>query len=174
VTSGGCPHRIERIRWDHRRDALNCGAPELDQYLQKYARQNDVSDLARAYVAVVADEPLRVIGYYTLSAAQVDFEALPPEHRRKQPKYPIPATRIGRLAVDQSFQNAGLGSMLLFDAFRRVSTVSAEIGIKAVIVDARDDQAKGFYRHFGFIELLNTPLALFLPIETVRRAITGF
>lgn len=87
--------------------------------------------------------------------------------RKKLPRYPsVPAVRMGRLAVDQRFKGQGLGGALLADALDRA--VNAEIAAYALLVDAKDEPAACFYRHHGFITLPDSPLALFLPLATVR------
>ncbi|KDB09358.1 GCN5-related N-acetyltransferase [Burkholderia sp. lig30] len=108
-----------------------------------------------------------VAGYYTLSAASVALEELPHEVARKLPRYPsIPAVRMGRLAVDLKYRGKGLGAALLVNALQRAA--KSEIPAVALTVDAKDETAAAFYRHFGFMQLTNDPLALFLPLAAVK------
>ncbi len=157
--------RLEKL---HKRDLFDCGEPELNEYLKKYARQNSDKGIARAFVAMPDDGSNRILGYYTLSSSHIGFEELPDTYRKRMPRYPIPAIRLGRLAVDQSMQGHGLGGILLIDALYRSLRVAEEIAVKVVIVDAKHEQAKQFYRHFGFVELVDKPLNLFLPVETIK------
>jgi GNAT superfamily N-acetyltransferase len=84
------------------------------------------------------------------------------------PRYPqLPATLLGRLAVDQGMKGRGLGEFLLMDALRRSLEASARIAAMAVLVDAKDDAAHAFYRHFGFLPLHEQPRRLFLPMKNV-------
>ena len=84
---------------------------------------------------------------------------------------PLPAVLLGRLVVDRQHQGRGYGAALLFEAIRRVAATSQEIGIAGLFVDAKDDAAAAFYRKFGFVPLPSDPHRLFLPLETLIRAI---
>ena len=159
--------KVEPISKTHQRTAFSCGKHELDDYLQRYARQNDERNIARTFVAV--DSTNRVLGYYSLSSASIEFTELPDEGRQSLPAYPVPAARLARLAVDNSMKGKGLGSKLLIDALQRIVTASQEIAIKVILVDAMDKEARDFYKHYGFIELPEQELKLFLPIETVKQ-----
>lgn len=158
--------RIIAIGENFRREDFDCGEERLNVYLHRYARQNHEKNIARTFVAV--DDKRRVLGYYSLASASIEFESLPAGHARRLPRYPIPAVRIARLAVDRSMQGKGLGARLLVDALRRILMVSAEVGVHAILVDAKNDKAREFYRRYGFIELRDEPMTLFLPLETVR------
>ena len=164
----GIQKPIERLSKHHKRDLFDCGEPVLDEYLKRFARQNSDDGIARAFVAVTDDGSKRVLGYYTLSSSHIGFEEIPASSRKRIPRYPVPAVRIGRLAVDQSMHGYGLGGILLIDALRRSLRVAEEIAVRAVVVDAKHEQAKAFYQHFGFSELVDKPLNLFLPIRTIR------
>lgn len=74
---------------------------------------------------------------------------------------------LGRLAVAESHQGMGLGSILLADALQRIAQASQVMAVYAVVVDALNDQAAEFYRQFGFIPMPSQPLKLFLPMESV-------
>ena len=158
---------IEPLASAHDR-SFDCGCPDLNDYIRRYAGQNDRLDISRTYVAVAPGESV-VGGYYAVSAGAVAREALPPKHRKRLPQYPVPSVRLGRLAVDRRRQGQGLGELLLVDALTRVVSASVDIGIRAVIVDAINEAARGFYRHFGFLSLRDEPLHLFLPIDTIRK-----
>lgn len=163
--------KIIDIGEECRREDFDCGIDALNLYLRRYARQNHERNIARSFVAV--DGGNRVVGYYSLASASIEFDSLPREQFRRVPRYPIPAARIARLAVDRSMQGKGLGAKLLVDGLKRVLSAARDLGIKVVVVDAKDDVAVGFYRHFEFIPLENQPLTLFLPIETVMQAVEG-
>lgn len=143
------------------------GELSLDQYLARRALSNHVQGLARCYVSTVED---RVVGYYTLSAASLTHLDSPGKLRRNAPD-PIPACLLGRLAVDEQSQAAGLGSRLLRHAV--LSTVSAAdaIGIRALIVHAISDSARRFYSRHGFEASPTDPFHLILPIGDIRRSL---
>ena len=94
---------ISSIRKDNVRDQFESGEPALDEFLRRYARQNQDKGLGRTYVATREGGP-EVVGYFTIRSGAIVFEDLPPDERRKLPQYPIPVVHIGRLAVDRRAQ----------------------------------------------------------------------
>ncbi len=109
-------------------------------------------------------------GYYALSACGVSLSDLPPAITKKLPRYPVvPAVLLGRLATDRSYQGKGLGAVLLGDALMR--TARAELGVFAVVVDAKDEAAQRFYQHYGFTLLPGDTRRLCLPIATAVRVL---
>ena len=100
-----------------------------------------------------------------LTATSVALTDVSPDVAKKLPRYPVvPAALLGRLAVSQEWQGKGLGSILLADALLR--TARTELGVFAMIVDAKDDAARRFYQHFGFTLLLGHERRMMLPIAT--------
>ena len=161
--------RIEPLSRAHERGHFDCGEPPLDDYLRRYARQNQDSGIARTFVAVGAAEPGRVLGYYSLSVGAIDRANLPPRAAKRFPAFPIPLARLGRLAVDRVAQGQGLGEDLMMDALRRSVRVAAEVGIVAVLIDAKHERARRFYARYEFEALPAQPLTLWLPIAAVRK-----
>ena len=162
---------IESLRNDHDRSDFSCGNTSLDRYLKEQAGQ----DLRRACATSFVLEPKRgdtsILGYYTLSSYGIDVGELPADVAKKRPRYPlIPATLLGRLAVDRRYQGQGIGEFLLMDALHRALAQSAEIAAAAVVVEAIDTAAAKFYKHFGFVAFPATNGRLFLPMK----AIAGF
>jgi len=151
----------------HDRKSFECGEPSLNQYLNHYASQDIRRQVNRVFVASPPDAPRQVIGYYSLSAGSLDATALPQAFRRRLPRYPVPVVLLGRLAVAESHQGMGLGSILLADALQRIAQAGQVMAVYAVVVDALNDQAAKFYRQFGFIALPIQPLTLFLPKDSV-------
>src|SRR5690606_36017059 len=109
------------------------GEPALNEFLSRYAPQNDERGLGRTYVAVRPKEK-RVVGFYTLSAGAVAFADLPDPLRHRFPRHPVPVAHLGRLATCQSVRGHGLGGALLFDALQRSIRVADELGIVAIEV----------------------------------------
>lgn len=147
---------------------FDCGYPVLNDYYKHYALKNDALLVGKTFVAV--DESHIVTGYMTLSNAQIESSTLPESMKAALPRYPVPAFRIAKLAVDVKYQGMGVGSWLLRNALQRALDISASVGIFAVLVDAIDDTAKGFYLKYGFIPLQDHALTLFLPLATIRKA----
>lgn len=113
----------------------------------------------------------RIAGYYTLSSDNIRVENIPAEWVRqlKVPRYPVVgATLIGRLARDLSFRGQGVGELLLIDALKRALKSSKQIASAAVIVDAKDENARRLYSDFGFIGFPETVNRLFLPMQTIE------
>ena len=147
---------------------FDCGYPELNQYLRQYSLKNDRLSIGKTFVAIT--ETSRVAGYVTISTAQIAAESLPDELKASLPRYPVPALRIGKLAVGLEFQGVGVGKWLLGEALRKAVDVSRHVGLYAVLVDAIDEKAKSFYVKYGFIPFEGYPLSLFLPLATVKAA----
>lgn len=171
VGSGGPRWLITDLRPIHDRTGFRCGSESLDRFLEQFARQNERSGLSRTAVACPAGTRT-VVGFYSLAAGSVSIDSLPERDRRRLPRHPVPTALIGRLAVDQRHQRQGLGDLLVADALRRIESVSRAMGIHAAEVEAIDATARTFYRRFGFLELLDDPNHLYLPIATVRRSLT--
>ena len=158
---------IAPLSKQHDRRSFDCGEQSLNQYLHRYASQDIKRRVNRVFAASPPDAPRQVIGYYSLSAGSLDATALPEAFRRRLPRYPVPVALLGRLAVAESRQGMGLGSILLADALQRIAQAGQVMAVYAVVVDALNDQAAKFYRQFGFISLPSHPLKLFLPMDTV-------
>ena len=166
MSSNGRLSPPEPLRADHDLAAFDCGEPALDEWLRQRALNNE-SRFSRTYVVCEAG---RVLAYYSLSAGAVERAAAPGRLRRNAPDS-IPVSIVGRLAVTRSHAGRGLGADLLADALRRIAAAAASIGIRAVLVQARDERARRFYlSQAEFIEFPEGSRTLFLPIETVLAA----
>lgn len=161
--------RIEPLQRHHDRARFGCGEPALDEYLARFARQNQESGVARTFVAVRDAEPARILGYYSLAVGAIDKANLPPSAARRFPNFPLPVARLARLAVDLTRQGKGLGEDLLLDALSRCLRVAEEVGIAAVLIDAKHERAKAFYARYEFDALPDQPLTLWLPIPALRK-----
>lgn len=164
------PPQVEPLTRRHQREGFDCGEPALNEYLARQALQDMGRGVSRVFVARPSSGQ-NVLGYYTLSAASFRKHDLPSEQARRLPHYPVPAAILGRLAIDQSTQGQGLGKYLLIDAFHRVLQASETLAVYAIVVDAKNDKARAFYKRYGFIGFPQTPSRLFIPLETVRRGL---
>jgi len=117
---------IELLEKSHKKDRFDCGVKSLNDYLIRYARQNDQKSISRTFVAT--DDEKIIQGYYSICSASINFEELPENISNQLPRYPIPAARLSRLAVDLKMQGTGLGERLLFNALKRVYLTSSEMG----------------------------------------------
>ena len=159
--------QIESLGKRHNRRDFSSGSEPLDHYLQRQASQAARRHLAVTFV-LIDMECQALVGYYTLSATSILLEDLPSEMADKLPRYPlVPATLLGRLAIDTRYQGKGLGEFLLMDALHRSCSQSQVIAAMAVVVDAKDDMARSFYERYGFIRFPDHPYRLFLPMKTI-------
>ena len=159
---------VEPLGPSHDRESLDSGVPALDEFLKKFARKNEGLNLSRTYVAHRPDDPW-VLGYFSLSAGQVNGADLPPEEARRFPRYPVPVVRIDRFALDRAVQGQRLGYGLLVRALEKACRVSRETGALAVEVHVVYDAVRGFCLRNGFKELRDDRLRLFVAMKTVRR-----
>ncbi|MBI1868203.1 MAG: GNAT family N-acetyltransferase [Methylocystis sp.] len=146
--------------------AFDSGVPALDDWLKRRARANEASGASRTYV--VCDEQ-RVVGYYALAAGAVAIETASGRLRRNMPD-PVPVAVLGRLAVERSFQQRGLGRALIRDAATRVVRAADVIGIRGVLVHAFAPEAEAFYRALGFEASPLEPMTLMATLADVRAA----
>ncbi len=157
--------RIEALSSRHHRKYFFCGDDILDQYFAERVTQDVRRRVTACYVALEPETDC-VAGYYTLSAADIPLTDIPKDMIKRLPRYPtVPVARLGRLAVDRSFQGRRLGGALLWDALMRVAR--SEIAVFSLIVDAKNDQAEAFYRHHGFVTFGSIPGQLILPLTNL-------
>jgi GNAT superfamily N-acetyltransferase len=165
--------REEPIGRHHDRAGFDCGIPDLNEYLARYARQNHESGGAKTFVAISAAQPARVLGFYSISPGAIEFSQAPPNLTKKLGRYELPIFRIGRLAIDLSMQGRGLGGELLLAAGQRALAVATQVGGIALAIDAKDRRTAGWYQRFGAVVLLDDPLKLILPLNTIADAIAA-
>ncbi len=163
--------REEPIGRHHDRMSFDCGSAALNEYLDRYARQNHESGSAKTFVAVSPAAPARVLGFYSISPGAIVFARAPALLTKKLGRYDVPVFRLGRLAVDRSVQGRGLGGDLLLAAGARALAVAAEVGGVALAIDAKDQGAARWYERFGALTLLDDPLKLILPLAVIAEAI---
>nr|WP_306806023.1 GNAT family N-acetyltransferase [Caballeronia sp. BR00000012568055] len=152
---------------DDDRNRFDCGVASLNDWLQKTASQHEKKNLTRTYVAVLADKPDAIVGYYALAATSIETEGISAKSRLPRK---VAAVLLARLAVDTKRKGKGLGEYLLAHALDTVIVTAETIGIQCVVVDAIDDRAAGFYEKYGFVRLTNDPLRLVLPVATISQA----
>jgi predicted GNAT family N-acyltransferase len=157
----------------HRRDEFSCEEPDLTEFLHHCALPEMQARAAACFVLTPEEDPRRVAGFYTLSAATISLVKLPPELSAHLPKYPnLPATLLGRLARDQEFRGAGLGELLLVSALRRALESTSRVGSVAVVTDPKSPKAADFYRKYGFRNL-GGGHRTFLTMEEIAKWLGG-
>jgi GNAT superfamily N-acetyltransferase len=153
---------IEPLTPDHHRAEFTCGVDALDRYFRQQAGQ-DVRRRATACFVAFEVATGKIAGYYTLCAGGILLSEMPGELARRLPRYPsVPVARLGRLAVAHAYHGHKLGGALLWDAVDRATR--SEVAVYALVVDAKDEQAEGFYRHHGFVAFGSIPRSLILPL----------
>ncbi len=155
--------QILPLTGSHDRKSFDCGQQELNSWLQKIALQHQKKGISKTFVAIRKQEPTDICGYYALTLTEVDTRELPEKRRAKLPRT-IPGIRLGRLAVSMKFQGMHLGQILLMNAIERVQLIREHAGAVGLFVDAIDEQAKGFYIHYGFESFADEPCKLFYPV----------
>lgn len=156
----------EPITADHVVAEFDSGRPVLDGWLVSRALRNEREGGSRTYVV---SDGVVVIGCYCFSAGSVIHRVVPGGIRRNMPK-PIPVVLLGRLAVAQSHQGRGIAQALVRDAILRTVRAAEIAGIRALLVQALDEDAAVFYRHLGFVGSAIDRLVLMLPLATARRS----
>ncbi|HEV3076914.1 MAG TPA: GNAT family N-acetyltransferase [Thermoanaerobaculia bacterium] len=158
--------RVEPLKSSHDRSEFESGVEPLDRYFRTQAGQDARKNMAAPFGLLLPDGTIG--GYYTLSSTSVRLAELPAQTVRKLPRYPlVPATLLGRLAVDRHQQGKGYGRFLLADALYRLAR--SEIASFALIVDAKDESARRFYERESFLPFPDQPMKLFRPMSDLRR-----
>ena len=151
----------------HRTESFRCGVLSLDEWLSKHALQSHRSGGSRVFVTTASDSD--VVGYYALAAgAVIPSDTSARLARGLATNQPVPVVLLGRLAVDARHQGQHLGRSLLLDAMARVVQAGELIGIRALLVHAIDERARGWYEPFGFERSPTHPLHLILLIKDLR------
>ena len=150
----------------HDRKAFTSGVGELDEYLQRFAIQQSKKGITVVRVLVDTDNPNTILGYYSLSAAQIDAVQMDERTQQKLPRYPVPCFRMGRLAVHSAHHGRGLGRLLIACAVERCLEARKHVAAYALVVDAKGEKSKAFYKHYGFTPCRDYPLSLYLPLGT--------
>ncbi|KGK58497.1 GCN5 family acetyltransferase [Xanthomonas cannabis pv. phaseoli] len=150
----------------HDRNSFSCGEPTLDAYLRRQAVQHHRDGISTTHVLANDEVAGNILGYSTLSAAQLLLTALQEQDRKRLPNYPVPAIRMGRLAVSSAEQGKGYGDYLLAHAVARCLGLREQLGVRVLLVDALHTKAAGFYKSYGFREAAESAMTLYLPLGT--------
>jgi GNAT superfamily N-acetyltransferase len=146
----------------HDRKRFDCGVEPLNNYLKVQASQQAQKDNTRTYVLEDPQNESRIIGFYTLTMAQLALE----KHRLS-----TSGGLIARLAVDKKFKHNGFGEWLLIDALKKLLQASHIVAFPLVIVDAKDGSEK-FYEKYGFRAFQDAQNKLFITTATLKATLT--
>ncbi|NQT60127.1 MAG: GNAT family N-acetyltransferase [Bacteroidetes bacterium] len=156
---------IEDINSNFDRDSFSCGISDLDCYLKTLANMHHKTGLNKTKI-LTPDNSI-IIGFFSFAASFIKRESLPVSIINKYPNYPLPCFLLTRFAVDQKYQHMNVGGYLLKRALQHAYLISQEMGSLAVIVDAKNQNAKGFYQHYGFREL-DSNMTLFILMKEIK------
>ena len=152
----------------HDVSSFDCGAPALDDYLLDRALADARAGKSQTQVACRGDS---VVAYYSLAAGSVEASAATQRAATGQGCQPIPVIVLARLAVDLTEQGHGLGEHMLVQALARSADAASLIGVRAVLVHAKDATARGFYERYGFEPSPTHPLHLLLSMKDIRKTL---
>ena len=166
--SGGASYRPpEPLNEGHDVSRFACGKPVLDDWVKRRALRSQ-GNTARTYVVTTG---ARVVAYYCVSAGSVQLKDMPRTQRSHGMPTQVPVVIIGRLAVDNDFKSQGLGQGLLKDAILRALNVAGEVGVRAILVHALDEEAARFYKKYGFVQSPVDERTYLLATETALGAL---
>jgi len=145
---------------EHVLSGFDCGTPALNEWLIRRALTIQSAGTSRTWV-VTESEAGRVVAFYASSTSSVLRSNAPKRFGRNQPEH-LPALLLARLAVDDTHKGHGLGASLLRHFMLKAIEVAESVGIRLLLVHAKNDQAKSFYQHYGFTESPVDPLTLMM------------
>ena len=142
--------QIEPLSREHNRKQFDCGDPDVTSFLREKALQDQQRDLSRTMVLVDESEsPTTILGYHTRLMIQVRQDEIPND--RPRINRGIPVILLGQIGIDLKFQKRGFGDLLLMDAQARTVEISAKVGIRALMLDARNEQLAKWYESHDFV-----------------------
>jgi hypothetical protein len=145
---------------------FTCGVPELDEWFQRFAYENQRANNPTTYVT---SDGHAVCGYYSLSVAAVEKSVAPAIFDNPSDPKQLPCILLARLAVSRRCHGNGLGAGLFGDSLKRTALLSESVGARAFLIHARDEKAKAFYEHLSETYALpGNPLHLMIPMKWIR------
>lgn len=160
---------VEPISKKHDREAFDCGDADLNEFLRRYARQSHDLGAAKTFLAIDDADNKKILGFYSLSPASVQYARVPETVRRGLARHEVPGFRLARLAVDRTVQR--LGGELLLSAGKRCLLAAQEVGGVVLVIDAKNERVAKWYASYGAVPLLDAPLTLVLPLATIAAAL---
>lgn len=156
---------IEKLKPGHDVLAFDCGQEDLNRWFRKFALQGQTANTSQTYLGLAGRE---IVGFYSLVVGQIAFDEAPGRLQKGVARHPVPVMLLARLAVHKTWQNKGVGRALLRDAVLRTLQAADIAGIRAMVVHAKDEEAKRYYRQFEFLESPTDPLHLFALLKDLK------
>jgi GNAT superfamily N-acetyltransferase len=157
---------IEKLARHHAVETFDCGQAALNRFLSRFALAGQQANASQTYLGLADAE---IVGFYTLVVSEVAYADAPERLTQGLARHPVPLMLLARLAVSVRWQGHRVGTGLLKDAMRRTVQVAEVVGIRALAAHAKDDSARAFYEHFGFVASPTDPLHVFLLTKDLRR-----
>jgi GNAT superfamily N-acetyltransferase len=157
---------IGKLDRSHIVETFDCGHQDLNRFLCRFALGSQIAGSAQTYVATSGE---RVLGYYSLAVGAVTHAEAPVRVAKGLARHPIPVMLLARLAVDHTAKGQGLGAALLHDALARTLQAADIAGIRAILVHAKNDEARRFYEHFDFDPSPTDDYHLYLLLKELRK-----
>jgi GNAT superfamily N-acetyltransferase len=155
----------ELLTAEHLASEFDCGTTVLNEWLLNRAIKNQVSGTSRTWVVVDAGTR-EIVAFYASSTASIHRESVPKGIGRNQPEE-LPAVLLARMGVDLHHQGHGLGAALLKHFMLKALEVAKSVGVRVLLIHAKDEAAKSFYSHFGFVESPLDPLVVMMLLPDV-------
>ncbi len=160
---------IEKLARHHAVEAFDCGQAALNRFLLRFALPSQYASASQTYVGLANTE---IVGFYTLVVSEVAYADAPERLTKGLARHPVPLMLLARLAVGVGWQDRGVRAGLLKDAMRRTVQVAEIVGIRALAAHAKDDAARTFYEHFGFVSSPTDLLHVFLLTKDLQRVVS--
>lgn len=157
--------RIAKLALAHDPTSFDCGNDALNRFIKLHALPGQRAGVSQTYVAATGAE---IAGYHTLVVGHVAHDDAPERLAKGLPRHPVPVIILARLAVDHAWQGKGLGAALVVDAMRRILQAADIAGVRAMVVHAKDESARRFYEHLGFVPFAGSPLTLYRLLKDIR------
>jgi GNAT superfamily N-acetyltransferase len=150
----------ELLAGEHLLAGFDCGSGALNDWLVRRALRNQSSGTSRTWV-VVEVETGQVVAFYASSTASILRSSAPKRIGRNQPEE-MPAVLLARMGVDSRHQGRGIGAALLKHFMLKAIEVAQSVGVRVLLIHAKDESAKNFYEHYGFVESPLEPLVMIM------------
>jgi GNAT superfamily N-acetyltransferase len=150
----------ELLAGEHRLEGFDCGSGGLNNWLARRALRNQSSGTNRTWV-IVEVETGQVVAFYASSTASILRSSASKKIGRNQPEE-MPAILLARTGVDSRHQGRGLGSGLLKHFMLKAIEVAQSVGVRVLLIHAKDENGKNFYQHYGFVESALDPLVMMM------------